>query len=376
MFSGFAWLKPLRIFEANHRGLLPSNRQSSFHFCCLTMTLPRLFNCRFIDYAGTVALWLCLLHCVIAEGPKPPGKLVDLGGHRLHVRCTGRGAPTVVVENGLRDFSFDWVLVEARVKRFTRICTYDRAGYAWSDSGPKPRTFAQLNLELHDALAKLGEHGPFVLVGHSFGGPVVRNFALTYPLDTAGMVLVDSAYEGQRVGVGGKRTIRLGEGVKGLAIPLPHEAMQDSEQPRAQTVGPPSAKFPLDPLYSALPQAEQQMQLWAQSLPQTEDAEDSQRQWSEEYFAKMLASPQTGNMGAKPLIVLTRAAGGYSEDLDVPAAQLEKERLVGQANLALLSSNSRQVIVHSGHNMELQSPDEVAEAIRSVVEAVRRHSKL
>jgi pimeloyl-ACP methyl ester carboxylesterase len=79
--------------------------------------------------------------------PKPVGKLVDLGGHRLHVRCTGRGNPTVVVENGLEDFSFDWVLAQARVSRVSRICTYDRAGYAWSDPGPKPRTFGQLNLE-------------------------------------------------------------------------------------------------------------------------------------------------------------------------------------------------------------------------------------
>ena len=110
----------------------------------------------------------------LLPAPAPPGKLVDLGGHKLHVYCTGRGEPTVVVENGLGDFSFDWTLVQSRVSRFTRICTYDRGGYAWSDPGPKPRTFAQLNLELHDALAKLGEHGPFVLVGHSFGGPVVQ----------------------------------------------------------------------------------------------------------------------------------------------------------------------------------------------------------
>jgi pimeloyl-ACP methyl ester carboxylesterase len=115
-----------------------------------------------------------------ASEPKPPGKLVDLGGHRLHVNCTGKGSPTVVVENGLGDFSFDWVLVQSRVSAFTRICTYDRGGYAWSDPGPKPRTFAQLNLELRDALRKLGEPGPFVLVGHSYGGAVVRNFALTY----------------------------------------------------------------------------------------------------------------------------------------------------------------------------------------------------
>jgi pimeloyl-ACP methyl ester carboxylesterase len=102
--------------------------------------------------------------------PKPPGRLADLGGHRLHVNCTGKGSPTVVVETGLGDFSFDWVLVQSRVSAFARICTYDRAGYAWSDPGPKPRTFSQLNLELRDALSKLGEPGPFVLVGHSYGG--------------------------------------------------------------------------------------------------------------------------------------------------------------------------------------------------------------
>jgi hypothetical protein len=78
--------------------------------------------------------------------PRPPGRLVDLGGHRLHVHCTGAGSPTVVVENGFGDFSFDWILVQFRVSRFTRICTYDRAGYAWSDPGPWPRTFAQFKV--------------------------------------------------------------------------------------------------------------------------------------------------------------------------------------------------------------------------------------
>ena len=110
-----------------------------------------------------------------------------------------------------------------RVSRFTRICTYDRAGYAWSDPGPKRRTFSQLNLELRDALSKLGEPGPFVLVGHSYGGPVARNFAATYPREVAGMVLVDAAHEGLRVGIGGRKTIRLGDGAKGIGIPPPHE---------------------------------------------------------------------------------------------------------------------------------------------------------
>jgi pimeloyl-ACP methyl ester carboxylesterase len=309
---------------------------------------------------------------------KPLGTLVDLGGHRLHVNCTGEGRPTVVVENGFGDFSFGWILVQDRVSGFTRICTYDRAGYAWSDPGPKPRTFSQVNLELRDALSKLGEQGPFVLVGHSYGGPVVRNFARAYPHEVAGIVLVDASFEGQRVGIGGKAMMRLGDGAKGRSIPPPHEDMKESDKPVLQTNTPPrQAQQPIDPMYHVLPPAEQKLQLWAQSLPEIEDAENSQREWSGEYFAKWLATPQAGTLGAIPLIVLTRAEGGYSDgDYDIPAAQLENERKEGQAKLALLSANSRQVIVHSGHNMDLEAPGDVTAAIREVVEAVRRHGKL
>jgi hypothetical protein len=90
-------------------------------------------------YAAGVAACLVFAGSAVAAAPKPKptGKLVDLGGHKLHVYCTGRGSPTVVVENGLGDFSFDWILVQNRVSRFTRICTYDRAGYAWSRLRPQ-----------------------------------------------------------------------------------------------------------------------------------------------------------------------------------------------------------------------------------------------
>ena len=102
------------------------------------------------------------------SAPAPPGKLVDLGGHRLHVNCSGKGSPTVVIENGLGDFSFDCALVQGPVSKFARICTYDRAGHARSDPGPMPRSFAQLNLELRDALSKLGEKGPYVHRSHAW----------------------------------------------------------------------------------------------------------------------------------------------------------------------------------------------------------------
>jgi pimeloyl-ACP methyl ester carboxylesterase len=308
-----------------------------------------------------------------ANVPKPPGKLVDLGGHKLHVNCTGKGIPTVIVETGLGDFSFDWILVQAKVDGFARICTYDRAGYAWSESGPKPRTFAQINLELHDALAKLGEHGPYVLVGHSYGGPVVRSFAAIYPKDVAGIVLVDAAFEGMRVGIGGSKTMRLGEDASGKQIPAPREEMKESDKP-AEAQGQ-RQENTLDPMYKVLPAAQQKSQLWGQVLPQLEDAENSQREWSGEYFGKWMKTSQDGSLGKVPLIVLTRADGGYSNDADVPAAQMEKERKEGQEKLVRLSSKSKQVIVHSGHNMEVEAPNEVVAAIRQVVEAARNHGQ-
>jgi hypothetical protein len=152
--------------------------------------------------------------------------------------------------------------------------------------------------------------------------------------------------------------------------------MKESDKPvKVNTT--PQAQQPLDPMYNVLSPVEKKLQLWAQSLPEIEDAENSQREWSGEYFANWLATPQAGKLGAIPLVVLTRAEGGYRDgNYDIPAAQLEKERTEGQTKLTLLSTNSKQIIVQSGHNMELQAPDDVTTAIREVVEAIRHHSKL
>jgi pimeloyl-ACP methyl ester carboxylesterase len=292
--------------------------------------------------------------------PPPPGKLVNLGGHRLHVLCTGSGSPTVVVENGLGDFSFDWALVQGPVSKFARICTYDRAGYAWSDPGPMPRSFAQLNLELRDALSRLGEKGPYVLVGHSFGGPVVRQFALSYPKDTAAVVLVDSASENQQVQIP-SGFIWLYDGAKGVSIPAPRETLNPDERAPAEASPGPSAQALDEPL-SRLPPREQQWQLWAQSLGPIEKAEESQREWSTEYFARWHASPQDGTLGATPLIVLYRAAGGYDDDEE--GRRQEKARYAAQAALARLSTKGTSRTVRSGHQMHLEAPDEVVKAIR------------
>jgi len=256
--------------------------------------MPHAFKS--LEHICAFNLCACSVFATTPSQPKPSGKLVELGGHQLHVNCTGKGNPTVVVENGLGDFSFDWTLVQSRVSGFTRVCTYDRAGYAWSDPGPKPRTFSQLNLELRDALGKLGEHGPFVLVGHSYGGPVIRNFAATYPHDVAGMILVDAAHEGLRVGTGGKRTIRLGDAATGRTIPAPHEEMSAEDKPMVKAEDLPGKLQTLDPMYKVLPAIEQRMHLWAQLLPAVYDAENGETEWSR-VFREMAGHTTSWSLG-------------------------------------------------------------------------------
>jgi pimeloyl-ACP methyl ester carboxylesterase len=121
----------------------------------------------------------------------PPGALVDLGGHRVHVVCRGQGKPAVLFESGVAASSLSWVLVQPEVAKFTRVCTYDRAGLAWSDTPSSPRTFNRITDEMAAVLAYAGGHGRHVLVGHSFGSLVVRAYAALHPENVAAVVMVD-----------------------------------------------------------------------------------------------------------------------------------------------------------------------------------------
>jgi pimeloyl-ACP methyl ester carboxylesterase len=122
-----------------------------------------------------------------------PGRMIDVGGYRLHLNCVGAGSPTVVIEAALGDSSLSWSSsVQPAAGRTTRVCTYDRAGMGYSDPGPLPRTAERFVEELHTVLLRADEPGPYVLVGHSLGGLPVRVFAHKYPTEMVGVVLVDS----------------------------------------------------------------------------------------------------------------------------------------------------------------------------------------
>ncbi|NEK86861.1 alpha/beta hydrolase [Blastococcus saxobsidens] len=129
----------------------------------------------------------------LGGSPSMPGELVDVGDRRLHLACTGSGGPTVVLLGGMGETSAAWGLVQPAVAGTTRVCAYDRAGQAWSDSAPGPKDGVQVATDLHDLLNRAGERGPFVLAGHSVGGTYAMVYAAQYPDDVAGLVLLDSS---------------------------------------------------------------------------------------------------------------------------------------------------------------------------------------
>ena len=128
-----------------------------------------------------------------------PGRRYDVGGYKMHLDCTGAdgGSPTVILESGLGDTYISWRKVQPEIAKFTRVCSYDRAGLGFSDSSPKPRTSHVIAQELHALLNAAGIAPPYVLVGHSMGGYDVRLYASLYRSEVAGMVLVDASHPDQ-----------------------------------------------------------------------------------------------------------------------------------------------------------------------------------
>lgn len=302
--------------------------------------------------------------------PKPSGRLIDLGGYKLHLDCRGKGSPTAVLSAGAGDFSFDWALVQPEVAKFTRVCSYDRSGEAWSDLGPKPRTAHQEVYDLHRLLAAGGESGPYVVVGQSLGGMIARIFASQYPKETAGLVLVDSFQEDSQVGINGK-LVRIRTLAKDRPIPAPRQGVTAADRPDrdeikkiedfiTQSIGKPK----IGPPFDRLPPDAQRDRIWALSQPK-HYAE------GENYMAEEAAQlyGETARikypLGGLPLIVLTRSLDEYPPDV---APVLSKEHQQQQVSLAKLSSVGKQIVVpNCGHHIHLDAPDAVVSAIKEMV---------
>ena len=315
----------------------------------------------------------------------PQGKLVDVGGYRLHLNCTGKSGPTIVLISGAGDFSFDWGLVQPGVSRFARVCGYDRAGLAWSDPGPTPRTMRQDAYELHTLLIVAGIKAPFVLVGHSIGGLIARVYAGQYPDEVVGMVLVDPTHEDTTLMYQGK-LVRVREGAKGIAVP-PVQTMQSSppKPPAAEDIeqfefnqkmfGAPKTEPPFD----KFPVSTQAMRRWF--LAQPPRAAAGPDFWAEELQAMYIARAKAPyQLGDKPLLVLLAKPGDGDSPPGISADEwkrLNDEKRQQKIGLANLSRNSKLIVAErSGHHIQLDEPHVVTDAIRLVVNAVRHRTRL
>lgn len=273
-------------------------------------------------------------------GPAP-GQLIDVGGHKMHIRCAGpaNGSPIVILEAGGGGFSSEWSRVQNILSADVRTCAYDRAGSGWSEPGPAPRTMAQEVFELHLLLDAAGVHGPYVLVGQSIGGLLVRLYTAQYGGEVAGMVLVDPTHESDMLGsvrYGG--WVRLREKALARAIP----------EPRRE--GKVATQYNPDDDYSA------------------------------EEFQQLYLSRKTNPVpfGERPLIVLAAgkrpAPPGTSDEL---WAQMRIEKDGQKIDLSRLSNNSKFVLDPlSTHAIHADNPELVARSIREVLMAVSTGARL
>lgn len=292
----------------------------------------------------------------------PPGQLIDIGGYRLHLHAQGEGGPTVVLEAGNGDFSLTWSLVQPEAARLTRVVSYDRAGLGWSDRGPRPRTVGVAMDELRTLLHGAGIPGPYILVGHSYGGMVARLFAYRYPGDVAGLVLVDAAHEDQMERLPESYTRSLGM-MRAMMRLLSLGAPLGLDLPAAMRPLPAHLPAGVQAIYEGL---------------RRERRVSFVRALADEFIAlpasqnEMRAARDAG-LGNIPLRVLSHGVLERAEGMDpAMAEQVEAVWQALQTELAALSPVGRHLVVEgAAHNIHHEHPDLVIEAIEEVLAAVR-----
>jgi len=308
----------------------------------------------------------------------PPGSLVDVGGFSLHLKCAGSGSPSVVLDAALGASSVSWSLVQPRIAETTRVCSYDRAGFGWSEAGPLPRTAGRVAGELWVLLERAAVRPPFVLVGHSFGGLVMRVFAARYRADTAALVLVDPAHPEDWVRPAPKELAKIDRGVRlcrrgavaarlGLARAVGSLA----------AVGAVGAARALVALISrgGLSREDEGILAPVWKLP-PEARRPLSQFWTEPRFFEALGS-QIESICVSAAETLEASRDGYG---DLPLVTISSTdpgdyRLRQQAALAGLSTRGRHVMASaSGHWVPLDQPDLVADIVRRVVLELRGES--
>jgi pimeloyl-ACP methyl ester carboxylesterase len=280
----------------------------------------------------------------------PPGQLIDVGGHRLHLNCIGTGSPTVVLEPGLGEVSSAMVWIASAVAPDTRVCVYDRAGRGWSDPADGPQDAVETARDLHTLLDHAHIPGPYVLAGHSFGGLYVLTFAATYPDQVAGLVLLDST--APRPGAAPATKAGSYDLIGRISTLLPAIAHL-------------GAAHLIPDSYDSLPAPSRNE---ARATVSTARSVESYLNESRAGAAATRQAAVLVYFAGKPLIVVT---AGRGNDATWQAAQNK---------LATLSTNSRHRVVpdatHASLYLDQTHSAAASQAIRDVVEAVRTDQAL
>lgn len=298
----------------------------------------------------------------------PIGKLVNVGSHRLHLHAPGAGSPSVVFESGGASWCLDWFPVQTEVAKFTQACSYDRAGFGWSDSGPKPRTSEQIVSELHTLLTEAEIQKPYILVGASFGGHTVRLFSKKFPDEVAGVVLLDARHEAidARMPPSWKKLEASGKGmVQFMLLASRTGFLKFLGKVMGERVLPPIVtKLPpeLRPVYL---EVGFQPKYFQSNLDELEAISESDNQLS-----------VTGSLGNIPMTVIRHGVPDlFSRMSPEQAKQAEQVWQELQTELTRLSSNSQMLVAEkSGHAIQIDQPSLVVDSIRQMIDNIRKGS--
>jgi pimeloyl-ACP methyl ester carboxylesterase len=301
---------------------------------------------------------------------KPPGQFYDLGEFRLHLYCTGSGSPALILEGGLGSPGEMWARVQPELAKNHQVCSYDRAGLGWSDASPEPRTVQNIVDELDSLLSRSKISGPYVLVGHSFGGYIVRVYAKKYPAEVAGIVLVGAGHE--------DFARRMPSGCEAIAqsnISFGQLAQTLSQFGIIRMAGDLGLLSPLtgDMLKGVPPELQLELSALTFYKPQF---------WKT-YVAEMSSLPEseaqvrsTGTLGDLPLVVLSGNPDVSRVPKGCQAASVVALSKELQVELANLSSHSEHIVCEQcGHYIPLSDPQLVVDAVGRLIEALNSQTK-
>lgn len=287
---------------------------------------------------------------LLAADPAPTGKLVDIGGRKLHVDCRGSGQKTIVLLNGLPRYSFDWALIQPAVAKFTRVCTYDRAGDAWSD--PRPAGY-DVNVMLDDldkVLTHISPSKPVILAGHSFGGVLARTYAHKKPERVVSLMLIDSQHHNWS-------SIPIGNERKRMSELTREQAQLVADTAKEKFVAPKKVEAKIQPPFDKLPANVQPIHLWQMNrVMDGVTASDVELAIMTQWI--LYSGLRDVTFGDLPLIVLTKP---------------EPEPWVrSQKDIAALSQKGRIIVVpNTGHDIELDNPQAIIDALKESVQPAK-----